>query len=407
MRNSVLFQKIDRYSISREAKEQGIYPYFRSLSSSQGPEITLSDGRRLVMFGSNDYLGLASHPEVKDAGIRALKAYGSGCAGSRFLNGTLELHERLEAALADWLGKEAAVVFATGFQTSQGVINSVVNRRDHLFMDSQDHASLVDGARISGAKLHRYAHNDLDQLEKALVGTSPGEGKLIVVDGVFSMEGDVVRLPGVVALAETHRAALMLDDAHGLGVLGPDGRGTAARFNLVEHVDFLMGTFSKSLASVGGFVAADAQSIEFLRHHARSLIFSASQPAASVAAALAALGILRREPERIRRLWKNTELLRQGLRSLGFDTGRSETPIIPVYVGDIPLLAKMCRRLEEEAVFVNPVIPPAVPPDRCLLRLSVMATHQASQIAWALEKFARVGRELGVIGPKRDPQNIE
>ena len=396
-RPGTIFEKVDDFDASLALKQLGLYPYFREIVSEQDTEVWLKGNRKVLMLGSNSYMGLTNHPEIKAAAIEAVQKYGTGCAGSPFLNGTLDVHEELQAALADWVGKEQAALFSTGFQANQGIIATVASRHDHIVMDKYNHASIIDGARLSLARTSRYAHNDMAALEKTLAGLPANRGKLIVADGVFSMEGDIVNLPGLASLADAHGAAVMIDDAHSLGVLGPEGSGTAAHFGLTDRVHFIMGTFSKSLASIGGFIASDHRSIEFLRHNARALIFSASMPPASAAAALAAVRIIRREPERIARLWRNTEWMRQGLKDLGFDTRSSETPIIPVYVGSMDLLLRMTKQLEEEGVFVNPVLPPAVPPTDCLLRLSLMATHTESQIEFALEKMGQAGRALGVV----------
>ncbi len=378
-------------------KQMGIYPFFRQITSELDTEVRLATGQKVLMLGSNSYLGLTNHPEVKEAAVKAIEKYGTGCAGSRILNGTLDIHEELETELADWVEKESALLYSTGFQVNQGVIASVIDRHDCIIMDSYNHASIIDGARLSMARIDRYPHNDMVSFAKVMARLPEDKAKLIVVDGVFSMEGDIARLPDIVTLAEEHKAALMVDDAHGLGVLGKSGSGTADHFGLTDKVDLIMGTFSKSLASVGGFVAADFRTIDFLRHHSRALVFSASMPPASVASVLAALRIIRREPERIQHLWENTRIMHQGLKSLGFDTGRSETPIIPIHVGELTRLLNMCKRLEMEGIFVNPVLPPAVPPNDCILRISLMATHTKSQIDFALEKLEKVGKELALI----------
>ena len=397
MREKSIFQRIDSFTYSHEGKRMGLYPYFRQIISATDTEISLKTGQRVLMLGSNSYMGLTNHPEVKEAAIKAIEKYGTGCAGSRFLNGTLDIHEELEAELAGWVGKDAALLYSTGFQVNQGVIATLMERHGHIILDSRNHASIVDGARLSMANIARYPHNDMDSLRKVLSRIPENKSKLLVADGVFSMEGDIVKLPELVELAEEFNVVVMIDDAHALGVLGKDGSGTASHFGLTDRVDLIMGTFSKSLASVGGFIASDSQTIEFLKHHSRALIFSASMPPASVASVLAALRVIKREPERIDRLWKNTGMMRTGLKSLGFDTGLSETPIIPVHIGQIMILLVMCKKLEEEDIFVNPVIPPAVPPNDCLLRISLMATHTESQIDFALQKMEKVGRELGVI----------
>jgi 8-amino-7-oxononanoate synthase len=392
-----ILDRIRDYRVAEEGRSMGLYFYFREIVSDLDTEVRLRDGRKLLMLGSNSYMGLTNHPEVKEAAKRAIDKYGTGCAGSRFLNGTFDIHIELETHLAEWVGKEAAMLYSTGFQVNQGVLAPLLNRHDYVLMDMADHASIVDGARLSMARPIRYRHNDVEELESRLRDLDRERGKFIAVDGVFSMEGDLARLQEIARLAEQHGAALMVDDAHGLGVMGPGGSGTVAHFGLTDQVDFIMGTFSKSLASLGGFVAADRTSIDYLKHNSRSFIFSASMPAASAASALAALGVLRREPERIRNLWENTRMMKKGLQSLGYDTGLSETPIIPVYLNDPILLMNMCRRLDGEGMFVNPVLPPAVQPNRCLLRVSLMATHTRSQIEFALHRFQKVGRELGVI----------
>jgi len=389
--------KISRFTLAEEGRRMGLYFYFREIVSEPGTEVVLKGGRRVLMLGSNSYMGLTDHPEVKEAAVRALNKYGTGCAGSRFLNGTLDIHIELEEALADWVGKPASVLFSTGFQVNQGVMATLLNRHDVVLMDACDHASIFEGARLSMAKPERFPHNDMETLEKILSETAEDKVKFIVVDGVFSMEGDVCRLPELVALSERYRAALMVDDAHGLGVLGREGAGTADHFGLTDKVDFIMGTFSKSLASLGGFVAGDRDAVDYLRHHARAFIFSASMPASSAAAALTALNIIRREPERLERLWRNTRMMKDGLTELGFSTGDSKTPIIPVYVDDAYTLMMMCKRLDEEGIFVNPVLPPAVLPRNSLLRVSVMATHTTSQIGFALDMFERVGKELHLL----------
>jgi len=390
-------KRINDFTLPEEGRRMGLYFYFREVLSELDTEVILKGGKRVLMLGSNSYLGLTNHPEVKEAAVEATRKYGTGCAGSRFLNGTLDIHIELEEALSDWVRKEAAMLFSTGFQVNQGVIATLLNRHDYVLMDFHDHASIVDGARLSMAKPIRYPHNDMADLESLLLEIPEEKGKLIVADGVFSMEGDIVRLPELATLAEKHKAVLMIDDSHGLGVIGKEGSGTVSHFGLSREVDLIMGTFSKSLASLGGFIASDKKLIEYLRHHSRAFIFSASMPASSAASALTALRIIRREPERIERLWENANMMRQGLQSIGYDTGLSETPIIPVYVRDPMILMTMCKRLEEEGIFVNPVIPPAVQPNRCLLRLSLMATHTASQIVFALDAFEKAGRDLGLI----------
>ncbi len=392
-----IFERIKGFTLADQAKQLGYYFYFREITSDLDTEVTLKGNRKVLMLGSNSYMGLTNHPEVKEAAIKAATKYGTGNAGSRFLNGTLDIHCELEAELADWLGKEAVMLFSTGFQVNQGVIATLLNRQDYILMDFNDHASIIDGARLSMAKPIRYPHNDMDKLETILATLDVDKVKFMIADGVFSMEGDIARLPELVALADKFEATLMIDDAHGLGVLGPKGSGTAAHFGLTDRVDFIMGTFSKSLAAVGGFVAADKLSVEYLKHHSRAFIFSASLPASATASALAALKIIKREPERIDRLWRNTREMLEGFNVLGYNTGCSETPIIPVHVGDEVTLMRLCKRLEEEGIFVNPILPPAVQPNQCLVRVSLMATHTSAQITFALEKFEKIGKELCVI----------
>jgi 8-amino-7-oxononanoate synthase len=391
-----LLKKAYEFTDAERIKAAGLYPYFRPISSAQDTEV-LMDGRRVIMMGSNSYLGLTNHPEVKEAVKQATDKYGSGCAGSRFLNGTLDIHLELEAELADLVQKEAAVLYSTGFQANLGVISALVGKGEYVVTDRDDHASIVDGCRLCFGKLLRFAHNDMESLEARLAGCPLEAGKLVAVDGVFSMKGDIADVPAIVRLAEQYRAAVLVDDAHGIGVLGPDGAGTAAHFGLTDRVHVIMGTFSKSLASLGGFIAADKATIEYLKHRSRPLIFSASISPPNAAATLAALRIMRREPDRIKRLWRNTRQMTEGLKKLGFDIGDSQTPILPVHIGDMFVCFRMCKRLDEEGVFVNPVVPPAVGPNEALLRVSLMATHTEAQIALALKKLEKVGRELKII----------
>ncbi|NQU05198.1 MAG: pyridoxal phosphate-dependent aminotransferase family protein, partial [Calditrichaeota bacterium] len=329
----------------------GLYPYFRPIESDQDTEVIIN-GKRVLMMGSNNYLGLTNHPEVKKAAIDAVNNYGTGCAGSRFLNGTLSIHLQLEEELAEFIGKEAALLYSTGFQVNQGVISALVERNGYMIIDRADHASIIDGCRLTFGKTVKYEHNDLEALESALQGLDGSNG-FIIFDGVFSMEGDIVKLPGIVKLAKKYNCDVMVDDAHSLGVLGDGGRGTPAHFGLVDDVNLIMATFSKSLASIGGFVAGDEVVIDFLRHHSRALIFSASPPPASVASARAALKIMQSEPERIERLWDNTRHLWDGLKSINVDIGRSQTPIVPVHIGDDMTAFKVCCRLQEVGIFVN------------------------------------------------------
>lgn len=391
-----VFQKCFDYKYADQVRELGIYPYFRVLTSGQDPLVTI-DGRDVVMLGSNNYLGLTSHPEVKAASIAAVERYGSGCAGSRFLNGTLDIHVRLEERLAAFMRRPAAITFSTGFQVNLGVISCLLDRSDIVYLDSLDHASILDAARLGFARHAKFRHNDMDDLEAKLRVAGPEKGKLIVVDGMFSMEGDVADLPGIVALKKKYGARLMVDDAHGLGVFGAQGRGTSEHFGLEHDVDLVMGTFSKSLAAIGGFIAGEAQVISWIKHHARSLIFSAAPPPASMGAVLAALDILEREPERRERLWQHTRFMLHELQTLGFDTGASASPVIPMVVGEDLTAFRMTARLLEEGVFVNPVISPAVPPGHAMIRTSYMATHERSHLERALEAIAKVGREMGVL----------
>jgi len=380
----------------RTTRGAGVYPYFRMLSSAQDP-VVLHAGHELLMLGSNNYLGLANHPEVKEASAAALAVYGTGAAGSRLLNGTLDLHVELEEKLAEFTGREAALTFSTGFQVNLGVLSCLLGRRDVAVLDALDHACIIDGCRLGFGKFYKYRHNDMADLERKLRAVPDDAGKLIAVDGVFSMEGDLAPLPEIVACKERSGARLLVDDAHGLGVFGEHGRGTPEHFGVEEGVDLLMGTFSKSLATVGGFVAGNARVIDFVRHSARSGIFSAALPPASVAAARKALEIVEREPERRKQLWETTRYMKQELDALGFDTGDSASPVIPVVIGEDMDAYRMTLRLQEEGVFVNPVVSPAVPAGRAMIRTSYMATHTREHLDRALEALARVGRELGVI----------
>ncbi len=389
-----LFDKARNFKEADRIRASGLYPYFRTISSAQDSEVVIN-GKKVLMLGSNSYLGLTNHPKIKEAAIAAIEKYGTGCAGSRFLNGTLDIHLELEQALARLVKKEAALLYSTGFQVNLGVISTLVGKGDFVLADKCDHASIVEGCRLSLGQILRFPHKDMEALERRLQQIDPRAGKLIVVDGVFSMEGDIIQLPELCRLAARYGAAVMVDDAHAIGVLGEKGAGTASHFGLTDQVHLIMGTFSKSLASLGGFIASDAGTIDYLKHTSRPLIFSASMSPANAAAVIAALEIMESEPERIDKLWHNAERLKQGLVSLGFDLGASATPILPVYCRDTVLAFKFCRRLGEEGVFVNPVVSPGVPPGEELLRVSLMATHTDSQIDFALDKFGKVGRELG------------
>ena len=390
-----LFEKCLNFTAAQEARRQGYYPYFIPLEENEGTEVSYQ-GKRLIMVGSNNYLGLTTHPKVREAASEALARFGTSCTGSRFLNGNLALHEKLEEELAAFVGKEAALVFSTGFHVNLGVISTLVGKDDLVLIDKDDHASIVDGCRLSFGKVKRFRHNDMEGLERALKSCPLGSGRLIVVDGVFSMGGDIAPLPDIVKLAKRYGARSMVDDAHSLGILG-EGQGTAAHFKLTDQVDLIMGTFSKSLASLGGFVAGDQVVIDYVKHFARSLIFSASIPPANAAAALAALAVIRSEPERRERLWKISERVHRALREMGFDTGRSETPIIPIIVGNDRKTFDFWRSLFDEGVFTNPVVSPAVAPQESRLRTSYMATHTEAQIDRVLAAFKKCGRKMGII----------
>jgi len=379
----------------QEISRSGFYFYFWKLESPQDSEVVVN-GKRVIMVGSNNYLGLTSHPRVKEAAIKAIEKYGSGCAGSRFLNGNLEIHEDLERKLATFFRKDAALVFATGYQTNLGTISTLLGRSDVAIIDKYNHASIIDGCRMSFGQVKKFRHNDMDDLERVLEGTK-GKGKLIIVDGVFSMEGDIADLPSIVKLAEKYESRIMVDDAHAVGVLGPGGRGTAEHFGLEKEVDLIMGTYSKSLAAIGGFVAGSEEVISYIKHTGRSMIFSASLPPSLVASVSTALDIIEEQPELRARLWKNTQKMLRGFKGLGFDTGTSETPIIPIIIKDTLKTYQMTKLLFDHGVFVNPVVSPAVPPGRELLRTSYMATHTEEQLDRVLEAFQKAGKQLGLI----------
>lgn len=384
------------YDIPQKIQAMGLYPFFRTIESEQDTVVTIQ-GKPVLMFGSNSYLGLTNHPKLKEASKLAIDKYGSGCAGSRFLNGTLDLHLELEEKLAKFVGKDGALVFSTGFQVNLGVISSIPGRHDYIIMDDLDHACIIDGARLSFAKTLKYKHNDMASLEKMLQRCEPDSLKLIAVDGVFSMEGDLANLPEITKLAEKYKANVMVDDAHGLGVMGSLGRGTADHFGLTDKVDLIMGTFSKSLASIGGFIAADSDTINYLKHNARSLIFSASIAPANAASVVAALDIMMQEPERLEKLWTNTYHAMDRLRDAGFDIGHTVTPIIPIYIRDDSKTFQLTKILLEQGVFVNPVVSPAVPSTSSLIRFSLMATHTIDQIDEAIDKITNVSKELGIL----------
>lgn len=390
-----LKEKVSKFKDAAIVRSKGLYPYFRPIESGQDTEVMIN-GKRVLMFGSNSYLGLTNHPAIIEAARAAVTKYGAGCAGSRFLNGTLDLHIELERRLASFVGKEDAAVFSTGFQVNLGVMSCLAGRNDYLLLDEYDHASIIDGARLSFAKTIKFSHNNVADLERKLSQLPAEAVKLIVVDGIFSMEGDIVKLPEMCALAEKYRANILVDDAHSLGVIGTKGAGTASHFGLTDKVDLIMGTFSKSLASLGGFIAGDFQTIDYIRHHARSLIFSASMTPASAAAVIAALDIIENEPEHIEALWKNTNYAKSLLLETGFDLGVTESPILPVYIRSNEKTFFLTRLLQEEGVFVNPVVSPAVPPESSLIRFSLMATHSFKQIEEAVEKLSAVAKKLRI-----------
>ncbi len=394
-----LFQKCFEFTDADDVKAMGIYPYFHPLQSAPGNEVVV-DGKRCIMVGSNNYLGLVDHPKVKEAAAEAALKYGSGCTGSRFLNGTLDLHLELEARLAKFMKKDAAQVFSTGFQTNLGTISSLVGKNDAIIIDRQVHASIVDGCRLSYGKVYKFAHNDMEDFERVITNVrsiNSRGGLLVVVDGVFSMEGDIINLPPLLEIAKEYNARVLVDDAHSVGVLGPSGAGTADHFGLIDKVDLTMGTFSKSFASLGGFVAGDAKVIDYVKHNARALIFSASIPPSNAAAVLAALDIVEAEPERRENLWKNARRMKKEFQQLGFNTGHSETPIVPIVVGEDLDAFAFWKELYDNGVFTNPVISPAVPPGQAMIRTSYTASHTSDQLDKVVEVMAKVGRAKGLI----------
>ncbi|MEO0083669.1 MAG: pyridoxal phosphate-dependent aminotransferase family protein [candidate division WOR-3 bacterium] len=392
-----LFDKCEEYyPIVARAKKNGFYPYFRALDSEPDRRVKIK-GKELIMLGSNNYLGLTTHPKVKEAAIKAIEKYGTGCTGSRFLNGTLDLHEELEYQLAKFLKKDDCIVFSTGYQTNLGVISSLVRKGDVAIVDKLDHASIIDGCKMSFGRAVRFLHNDMADLERVLSSLDKKCGKLIVVDSIFSMEGDIIDLPSVIKLAKKYQARVMVDDAHAVGVLGKNGAGAAEHFGLEQEVDLIMGTFSKSFATIGGYVAGEHKVITYIRHQARSLIFSASIPPPAVATVLAALEIIKNEPERRERLWHNARKMLKGFKELGYNTATSCTPVVPLHIGDDTKAINFWHDLYEAGIFANPVIPPAVPPGRSLIRTSYMATHTEEDLDEALDIFKKVGKKAGVI----------
>lgn len=393
---NLLQKKLATYTAPQKAKAAGVYPYFRAISSEQDPEVIIN-GKKVLMFGSNCYTGLVNDPRIKEAAIEATRKYGTGCAGSPFLNGTLDLHKKLEARLAEYMGKEDVMIYSTGFGVNLGVVSSLTGREDYILWDEQDHASIIEGRRLSFSQQLKYKHNDMESLEKQLQKCAPDKVKLIVSDSVFSMEGDVANVKEMVALAKKYDASIMIDEAHGIGVFGPGGRGVCHHYGVADDVDLIMGTFSKSFASLGGFIATNKDVTNFLRHHSRSYIFTASITPASTAAALAALDIMEKEPERQETLWKLTNHALEGFRSLGLEIGNTSTPIIPLFIRDDFKTFAITRDLLDEGIFVNPVVSPAVAPQDTLIRFSLMATHSMAQVDRALETIAKVFRKYQLI----------
>ena len=392
----ILQERLSKYTLPQQYMAKGVYPYFREIDGKQGTEVDMG-GHKVLMFGSNAYTGLPGDERVIEAGVKALRKYGAGCAGSRFLNGTLDLHVKLEKELAQFVGKEDSLCFSTGFTVNSGVIACLTGREDYIICDDRDHASIVDGRRLSFSTNLKYKHNDMADLERQLQKCAPEAVKLIVVDGVFSMEGDLANLPEIVRLKHKYNATIMVDEAHGIGVFGRQGRGVCDHFGLTDEVDLIMGTFSKSLASIGGFIAADETIINWLRHNARTYIFSASNPPAATAAALEALHIIQEEPQRIEALWDVTRYALKRFREAGFEIGETESPIIPLYVRDTEKTFVATARAFEEGVFINPVIPPACAPQDTLVRVALMATHTHEQVDRAVDSLRKVFVELGII----------
>jgi len=392
-----LFSKCYNYTRAREAIASGYYPYFQPIQSSPGSEVMVG-GKQMIMIGSNNYLGLTGHPKVIEAAINATKKYGTGCTGSRFLNGTLDIHIELEHRLAKFLDRECALCFSTGHHVNQGTISTLIGKNDLVFTDRADHASIVDGCRLSFGKVVKYHHNNMEDLERVLkLFANKNVGKMIVTDGVFSMEGDIVNLPEIVKLAEKYQTRIYVDDAHSIGVLGKHGRGTGEHYDLEKKIDLHMGTFSKSFASIGGFVAGEKLVIDYIKHNARALIFTASPPPSAVASVLACLDIVESEPERIEKLWKNTRKMHEGFKSIGFDIGHSQTPIIPLKIGKEENCIAFWKLLFDNGIFTNPALSPAVPPGEAIIRTSYMATHTDEELDKILDLFLKFGKQFGII----------
>lgn len=391
-----LFDKCYNFTRASELQEQGWYPYFKAIQSGADSEVVI-EGRKLIMVGSNNYLGLTQDPRVKEAAIKAVQEFGSGCTGSRFLNGTLSLHVELEEMLAEFMNAEAALVFTTGFLTNLGTISTIAAKDDVIYTDRNNHACIIDGARLSFARMVKFKHDNMRDLDRLLSASDPNAGKLIVVDGVFSMEGSLTNLPEIVNLAKKYQARVMVDDAHSIGVFGKNGRGTAEHFGLENDVDIVMGTFSKAFASIGGFISAKAKVLDYIKHHSRALIFAASMPPAAVASVIAALKIVKSEPERRELLWKKVHKMKSAFDQLGFDTCGSNSPVVPIVIGDMLDTFKFWKRLFESGVFANPAVPPAVPPGKSLIRTSYMATHTDAELDQVIDVFAKLGKEFGLI----------
>ncbi len=404
VRNMDIFEKVKHFTQAKEAMELGIYPYFLPLQNSEGTT-AIFEGHEVIMIGSNNYRGLTTHPKVRQAAMDAIKVYGTSCTGSRFLNGTLELHLELERRLARFMGSEAALTFTTGYQANVGTISALVTKGDYVICDKEDHASIVDGCLMSYGEMRRFSHNDVNSLDTMLSRLPVEAGKLVIVDGVYSMGGDIAPLPELVTICKKHGARIMVDDAHSIGVLG-NGRGTAAHFGLENEVDIVMGTFSKSLASVGGYISGNADVLHYVQHHARALMFSASLPPANAATVLACLDIIEAEPAIIEQLWDNAEYMRTNLKQLGYDTGRSNTPIIPLIIGDDVRTALAWRALANEGVYANPVVPPGVPAHMSLLRTSYTATHRREHLDKALHILEEVGHRLDLIPPAGEAHKV-